>query len=712
MPVGKTYQAWRARLFGQLLTIYCGTPTPNPDPRDLLTECWEQMSDDVREQPFVVEFCTLFGLPPPGHLIHERYALETVIGIGGMGVVYRAMHPELGRVALKLMRPDCPLRERFLQEARHTVRLEDRRFLIVKDAGVDEATNLPFFTMDEVEGGKSLTDLIDHKSRFDDRVLTTLRRLLNLTGPDHRHPWYEFLFGKFRKSDRHFTGPGDRLLAAVVMSVADAVEMLHQHGVVHCDLKPGNILISRKHLPIVGDLGLSRQLNADGRTAPESFTGTAPYSSPEQVTGKEGLRRQSDVYQLGAILYRGLVGHAPFKRLPGEQEHALRARIQEATEEMDPPTRLGLDVSKDLKAICMKALRRNWRQRYESAGAMGADLQRFLNGEPVRAARCFSQRKLLHTCLHSAWTYLLALALSAATLGWWAYWLNHEEVDGCIASKNRYRALDVVAPPNLEVLPIRDPRNMARLLGTLSSPAGDQGLLAASLLAPGILDGWPSPDYSHVKIDSSSVYFDLSRWTLIPQDMTPATADRSQGEVGLYTRVTELTQTRSALATSKVYFQFRTEGFDVDLKCTSHPYKVRGSARREQLGGGTPPVLIREIEVDLAGVPQTQKTRIIVQGTIWNGFQYNSRGKQWAAFLAPDKLLDGEVAVKFKTGMKPKEPPKLLFFEKGSESQNDTQGTPDFHNSRDKDWWLWRPRDIRANHVYQMEWDWKPTQSR
>jgi hypothetical protein len=85
--------------------------------------------------------------------------------------------------------------------------------------------------------------------------------------------------------------------------------------------------------------------------------------------------------------------------------------------------------------------------------------------------------------------------------------------------------------------------------------------------------------------------------------------------------------------------------------------------------------------------------------------------RQWAAFLAPDALSEGELAVKFPRNLKPRQSPKLFFFKKGSPKQEEPIGTQNFHDPRDKDWWVWRPRDIRRDHVYQIEWSWKPTPS-
>jgi serine/threonine protein kinase len=608
----------------------------------------------------------------------------------------------------------------------------------VKDVELGADVEFPFFTMDYVEGGRSLRDLIDHGERFTEPDLAATCRILSeLVYPGKSGSERNLATTKHQFQSR------SRLFAGIVCHVAKAIHDLHQggNGYLHCELKPGNILISKKNGPLIGDLGLSRAMKG-GYTNKESFTGTPAYSSPEQAAGN-ALTVQSDVYQLGAVLFRCLTGRAPFHRnSKGESDLSLLQRVQ--TEDIVPPSQINREVDRDLEAICMKALSKLPAQRYSSAGDMTADLLRYLKGEPVHARPGFRRREIIRTCLRSVWSYLFIGLVLSGLIGWSAYnnyqheaFLNHQEVDGCVASTNRYRALDLVPPPQIEVLPIRDHRSAACLVGVLASPSGSSSLQAASLLGSGLLEGWPNPDYSHVIIKSSSAYFDLSRWKPIPPGTSPATADRSQGEPALYTRVIDLERKVSvSQERPKVSFQLRTEGYDVDLKCVTHPYRILGSPAREPLGGGVKPVLIREVEVDLSAVPNGELTRVVIHGTIWNGFQRTppplhcavallmplpwavfanaivaDDSRQWAAFLAPDALSEGELAVKFPRNLKPRQSPKLFFFKKGSPKQEEPIGTQNFHDPRDKDWWVWRPRDIRRDHVYQIEWSWKPTPS-
>jgi hypothetical protein len=251
------------------------------------------------------------------------------------------------------------------------------------------------------------------------------------------------------------------------------------------------------------------------------------------------------------------------------------------------------------------------------------------------------------------------------------------DIPGCLASTRRYRAPGIVPPPEME----------------LRAFEGD--------------DAWPVPDYSDFTILRQSIYTDMSHWKPIPPGTTPATAGRCEPAIG--TRVIDLIRKANVSRdNSRIRFQYRTEGFGYDLRCPGRRYQVRGSLGREQLGGNTKPVLIREIDVDLSDVPPGQEVRVVIHSTGWNGYQYNADQKQWNAILALDNLSEAEIALRFPKGRKPTTPPILYVFPKGSSRKEEPAHLQYFDNPLDQDWWVWRPRDILKNHVYQMEWDWAP----
>ncbi|MEZ0230895.1 MAG: serine/threonine-protein kinase, partial [Planctomycetota bacterium] len=202
------------------------------------------------------------------------YALGEELGRGGMGVVYRAFDTNLRRpVALKMIldasRADLEERERFEREARATAKLSHPGIVQVFDAGVHEGK--PFLVMELVEG----------------RSFETV-----LSGKEALTP---------------------RRVAEVVRGVAEALQHAHEHGVVHRDVKPQNVLLDREGRPRLVDFGLARDSATNNLTVTGSILGTPAYLAPEQARGESrGQGPAIDIYALGAVLYRALVGRPPF----------------------------------------------------------------------------------------------------------------------------------------------------------------------------------------------------------------------------------------------------------------------------------------------------------------------------------------------------------------------------------------------------------------
>ena len=181
-----------------------------------------------------------------------------------------------------------------------------------------------------------------------------------------------------------------RTAAAIISKLSDATEHAHRRGVVHRDLKPGNILIAQDEATNsaiedrlrITDFGLARLATEtdDTLTIEGSVVGTPAYMSPEQATGSSNIGPATDLFSLGAILYELLTGKRPFSR----DTHLATLK---AIENAEPPTPLSLNpsVPKDLESICLKCLRKNPQSRFASAYELHADLERFLRGEPVRA---------------------------------------------------------------------------------------------------------------------------------------------------------------------------------------------------------------------------------------------------------------------------------------------------------------------------------------
>jgi hypothetical protein len=283
-------------------------------------------------------------LPPEGPPLPAvpGYAVEAVIGYGGMGVVFRARHLRLGRlVALKMALAGsyagAQERERFRREAEAVAALRHPNVVQVYDVG--DAGGQPYFTMEFMEGGS-----LAHQ----------------LTG----------------------TPQPARQTARLLATLAGAVEAAHRSGIVHRDLKPGNVLLTADGTPKISDFGLARRLDhAGGLTRTGAALGTPSYMAPEQARGKTGaVGPAADVYALGAILYELLTGRPPFMG-----ETAAETVLQVLYQEPVPPSRLNSAVPRDLETVCLKCLRKQPERRYFSAQELADDLGRFVRGEPVTA---------------------------------------------------------------------------------------------------------------------------------------------------------------------------------------------------------------------------------------------------------------------------------------------------------------------------------------
>jgi serine/threonine-protein kinase len=270
------------------------------------------------------------------------YEVEAVLGRGGMGVVYKARHPRLNRaVALKMLLAGPYAGpgelERFLREAETVAGLRHANIVQVHEAG--DVDGRPYFTMEYVEGG------------------SLAQKLAGTPQPA-------------------------RQAAALVAAVAEAVHTAHQRGVVHRDLKPGNILLTADGTPKLTDFGLARRLErGGGLTLTGVPIGTPSYMAPEQGRGSgDAIGPATDVYALGAILYELLTGRPPFRA-----ETAAATLQQVLAEEPVPPSRLNPRVPRDLETICLKCLHKEPPRRYASAAALAEDLHRYGRGEPIAA---------------------------------------------------------------------------------------------------------------------------------------------------------------------------------------------------------------------------------------------------------------------------------------------------------------------------------------
>ena len=272
------------------------------------------------------------------------YELLEEIGRGGQGVVYRARQKSLNRtVALKVIglgqwATEAHLK-RFRREAEAAASLDHSGIVPIYEVG--ERDGSCYFSMKLVEGGQ-------------------------LDAVVKREPM------------------PIRQAVELIAKVARTVHYAHEHGILHRDIKPGNILLDQKGEPHLTDFGLARLIETESTvTRTLEVLGTPSYMAPEQAVGNnEGVSSATDVYGLGAVLYQLLTGHPPFAG--GTTYETIKLLLDT---EPRQPRLLNPKIDRDLSTICLKCLEKDSKRRYSSALALAEDLERWLKHEPIRARR-------------------------------------------------------------------------------------------------------------------------------------------------------------------------------------------------------------------------------------------------------------------------------------------------------------------------------------
>jgi len=327
--------------------------------------------------------------PHPGRI--GSYLVLGILGQGGMGIVYKAeqSHPRR-QVALKILPLGLLSSDRLIRRFEHEVevlgRLHHPGIAQIYEAGTaDGGYGLqPYFAMELVEG-RSLTAYVKENNLPPQQRLSLLAR------------------------------------------ICDAVHYAHQQGVIHRDLKPGNVLVDASGQPKVLDFGVARAAQSGSKwtmaeTEAGQLLGTLPYMSPEQAAG-DMLRMdtRSDVYALGVIAYELLVG-----RLPHQLDGVHLPQAIEVICNCDPPklSTLNRSYRGDVETIVRKAIHKDKEHRYESAAELAADIRRFLNDDPITArppTRWYQSQKFVRRhkqLVAAACAVLLATAIGGAATLW------------------------------------------------------------------------------------------------------------------------------------------------------------------------------------------------------------------------------------------------------------------------------------------------------
>ena len=378
------------------------------------------------------------GAATPGvRLLSGRYQLAGILGYGGMAEVYKARDVRLDRdVAIKILRSDLArdptFQARFRREAQSAAGLNHPMIVSVYDTGSDARNDppLPYIVMEYVDGH-------------------TLREVIQLDG---------------RLTQRR--------ALEIVVDVCAALDYSHRAGIVHRDIKPGNVMITTDGSVKVMDFGIARAVAQSTSTVTQTAAvmGTAQYLSPEQARG-ESVDYRSDLYSTGVVLYELLTGRPPF-----QGDSPVAVAYQHVREDPVPPSDLEPDLSADVDAVVMKTLAKNPANRYQNASELSDDLGRILAGRHVLATPLLreerprvaptprkarprqSRRRLLLICL-------LTLLAAAAVAG------------GLLLSRDHSGASKDVAVPPLQRVTLTEAKR----------------LLESSDLRVGVLTGKNSP---------------------------------------------------------------------------------------------------------------------------------------------------------------------------------------------------------------------------
>ena len=308
----------------------------------------------------------------PNIRICEGFDIIEQAGRGATGIVYRAVQSGLGReVALKLLISEFGKEPadlaRFHRESAALARLDHPNIVTIHDVG--DQDGVPYIVMEWIEG-------------------TTLAEFLRLNDSSYRQ------------------------IAEILLALAQAMQHAHNHNVMHRDLKPQNILVS-KGQPKIVDFGLACFCEDDVyRTKTGATLGTPSYAAPEQLNGQsKTFGAETDVYGLGAVLFEALTGCPPF-----QGDSALNVIQQVLSHEPESIRKINPSVPKDLATICHRCLNKNRDARFSSAAHLAGDLQRFLDGRSIQSRPATAWERSIRWARRNPWPVALTAILISALI--------------------------------------------------------------------------------------------------------------------------------------------------------------------------------------------------------------------------------------------------------------------------------------------------------
>jgi WD40 repeat protein/serine/threonine protein kinase len=350
---------------------------------DLLHEVWPRDSSQTRTSPYSSSLSPDGVDLLPDHI--GRFAILRELGRGGGGVVYLAVDPELARqVAVKVPRPEAlvepELRQRFVREGQAAAGLEHPGLIPVFEAGADGPL---CYLVSAYCPGPNLRDWLQTRRKRGEPV------------PVREAAW-------------------------IVAELAEALAFIHGRGVLHRDIKPGNVLLQPDPAhpdtpghPRLTDFGHAKLAEDQRLTQSNARLGTPLYMAPEQIDGHlAAVGPGTDVHALGLILYELLTGDVPFR---GQTQAETFQRILK--EEPVPPRKLRAKVHVDLETICLGCLEKEPGQRYPRASELAGDLRRFLANEPIQRRPICALERIGRWCRKNPLVSLLTACIVFALVG-------------------------------------------------------------------------------------------------------------------------------------------------------------------------------------------------------------------------------------------------------------------------------------------------------
>ncbi len=332
------------------------------------------------------------------------YRIRREIGRGGMGVVYEAEQLSLGRrIALKVLpfalTLDPRQLQRFKNEARAAAQLHHQHIVPVYAVGTERGVH--FYAMQYIEG-QSLAEVIRDVRRQTQTKMTFGRDPKGdasdsaSTGPyppRTERPAVDTVIKPIGSLATSFSADSNgfyRTVARLGIQAAEALNHAHEYGVIHRDIKPGNLMVDGHGHLWVTDFGLAQFQSDPGLTQSGDLLGTLRYMSPEQANGQRvALDHRTDIYSLGATLYELLTQHPPFE---GNDRQTMLHQI--LYDEPRPPRALQKSIPVELETIILKALAKTPAERYATAQELAEDLSRLLKDQPIRARRATAAQRV------------------------------------------------------------------------------------------------------------------------------------------------------------------------------------------------------------------------------------------------------------------------------------------------------------------------------